>query len=77
MCGEVISRDSARHASAALEGWLVPDAEHVELDLSALVIAATITDAREGSTAFVRNGKQIIPVPGGSFGKDQPLYFYH
>lgn len=75
--GEVISRDSAHHAAAALEGWLVPYAEQVELDLSALVIAASITDAAEGGSAFVRNGKQIVPVPDGSFGTDQPLYFYH
>lgn len=75
--GEVTSADSVVHASATLEGWLVPYAEQVELDLSALVIAATISDAPQGGTSFVRNGKQIIPVPGGVFAKDQPIYFYH
>jgi len=75
--GEVTSLDSAHHAAAALEGWLVPYAERVELDLSALVIAAYISDAPEGGTAFVRNGKQIIPVPEAVFGRNQPVYFYH
>lgn len=75
--GEVLSRDSVHHAAAAQEGLLVSYAEKVELDLSALVIAAYISDAPEGSTAFVRNGKQIIPVPGATFGKGQSLYFYH
>jgi GWxTD domain-containing protein len=75
--GEVTSFDSAHHAAAALEGWLVPYAEQVELDLSALVVAAYISDAPEGGTAFVRNGKQIIPVPGAVFERHQTMYFYH
>jgi GWxTD domain-containing protein len=75
--GEVVSSDSVHHAAATLEGWLVPYAEKVELDLSALVIAARITDAPESGAAFVRNGKQIIPVPGAVFGAGQTIYFYH
>jgi hypothetical protein len=77
VAGEVTSPDSARHASAYLEGWLVPYADQVELDLSALVIAADISDAQEGRSAFVRNGKKIIPAPQAIFARGQRPYFYH
>jgi hypothetical protein len=68
---------SKKRAVGAFDRWLVPYQQAVELDLSPLVVAAEIRDAQENSGAFVRNGKEIIPMPGHVFRDDQAVAFYH
>jgi hypothetical protein len=66
-----------KHGVASFDRWLVPYLDSVELDLSPLVIAADVRDADANSDVFVHNGKEIIPMPGHVFKKDQDVAFYH
>jgi len=68
---------SPRRGVASFDRWLVPYDTAVELDLSPLVIAEDVREAREGSGGFVRNGKEIIPTPSHIFEKSQKVAFYH
>jgi hypothetical protein len=68
---------SNKRAVTTYDRWLVPVADTVELDLSPLVLAADIRQATEGACAFVRNGHEVIAMPGHVFAKDQDVCFYH
>ena len=66
-----------KHAVGAMDRWLVPFQDSVELDLSALVVAADVRAQTEDAGPFVRNGKEIVPMPGHVFADDQDVAFYH
>jgi len=74
---EVDDARGTRHAVGAMDRWLVPFEDSVKLDLSALVVAADVREEGLGSGPFVRNGKEIIPMPGHVFTNDQDVAFYH
>lgn len=66
-----------KHSAGSFNRWLVPYAHTVKLDLSPLVIAATIRPAPDDAPGFVRNGKAIVPLPSRVFRTNQDVYFYH
>lgn len=74
---EVDDARATRHAVGAMDRWLVPFQDSVQLDLSALVVAADVRAVTEDSGPFVRNGKEIVPMPGHVFADDQDVAFYH
>lgn len=77
LAAEVQDALGTKHAVASFKRWLVPYADTVELDLSPLVIAASISSADDDRTGFVRNGKNIMPMPGHVFDASQDVHFYH
>lgn len=66
-----------RRGVASFDRWLVPYDTGVELDLSPLVIAEAVRDPDGTSSGFVRNGKEIVPMPSHTFEKSQAVAFYH
>jgi GWxTD domain-containing protein len=68
---------SRKRAVSSFDRWLVPYEASLELDLSPLVIAAEVRDAEAGTRAFVRNGKEIVPMSGRVFNAQQDVAFYH
>jgi len=74
---EVNDAKGKKHAVGAIDRWLVPFEDSVKLDLSALVVAAAVRPQGEESGPFVRNGKEIVPMPGHVFSDDQDVAFYH
>lgn len=77
IAAEVQGGGNKKHAADAFDRWLVPFEQSVELDLSALVVAADVRPATDSSGSFVRNGKEIVPMPGHVFHDDQDIAFYH
>jgi GWxTD domain-containing protein len=77
VAAEVQDSRGKKHAADASDRWLVPFQDSVQLDLSALVVAADVRPATDSSGPFVRNGKEIIPMPGHVFNDDQDIAFYH
>jgi GWxTD domain-containing protein len=74
---EVQSAEGSDHAARSFETWLVPYADTVALDLSPLVVASDVRPATAASSHFVRNGKEIVPMPNATFHKGQDVAFYH
>jgi GWxTD domain-containing protein len=77
LTAEVNDARGKKHAVGAMDRWLVPFGDTVKLDLSALVVAADVREEGEDSGPFVRNGKEIVPMPGHVFADDQDVAFYH
>lgn len=74
---EINNVTGKKHAVGSLDRWLVPYLDSVRLDLSPLVVAADVRPANPHATAFVRNDREIVPMPGHVFNTDQDVAFYH
>ena len=77
VAAEMDDDQSGKRAVSTFDGWLVPHASSVELDLSPLVMAAEVREVTEDAGPFVRNGKEIVPQTGNVFKSHQDVAFYH
>lgn len=74
---ELDDLQSPKRGVSSFDRWLVPYDSAVELDLSPLLVAADIRAVTDSSGSFIRNGKEIVPMPAHIFKKDQVVAFYH
>jgi hypothetical protein len=77
MAAEWDDAQSPRRGVASFDRLLVPYDTGVALDLSPLVIAEEIREPDASTGGFVRNGKEIVPMPSHTFEKSQKVAFYH
>ena len=77
VAAELDDLQSPKRGASSFDRWLVPYDSTVELDLSPLVVASEIKSAGPESGTFVRNGKEIVPLPAHMFESGQDASFYH